>query len=102
MALTVAFICGFEFGPGPIVWLYQSEICNNSATSVNTVVNWMWTLNASIVVLPLFTALEGYLWLLYAILSTFGLFYMMKYMKETRGVSKDKLKSLYYRPDKTE
>lgn len=29
MVLTVAFIFGFEFGPGPIVWLYLSEICNN-------------------------------------------------------------------------
>ena len=27
--LVVAFIFGFEFGPGPIVWLYLSEICND-------------------------------------------------------------------------
>lgn len=27
---------------------------------------------------------------------------MMKYMKETRGVPKDKLKRLYYKTDKTE
>ena len=69
---------------------------------MNTVVNWMWALNACIVVPFLFNALKGYLWLLYAICSTFGLVYMMKYMKETRGVPKDKLKRLYYKTDKTE
>ena len=33
--LTIAFIFGFEFGPGPIVWLYLSEICDDKATSVD-------------------------------------------------------------------
>lgn len=27
--LVIGFICAFEFGPGPIVWLYNSEICND-------------------------------------------------------------------------
>lgn len=27
--VTIAFICMFEFGPGPIAWLYISEVCNN-------------------------------------------------------------------------
>ena len=46
--MTVSFICAFEFGPGPIVWLYISEICNNKATSVGTVMNWFWTLTVSV------------------------------------------------------
>ena len=48
LGMAVAFICAFEFGPGPIVWLYISEICNNKATSVGTVVNWFWTLLISV------------------------------------------------------
>jgi len=47
--LVIAFIIGFEFGPGPIVWLYLSEICNDKATSVNTVMNWFWTLVISFI-----------------------------------------------------
>ena len=27
--LVIGFIVAFEFGPGPIVWLYVSEICND-------------------------------------------------------------------------
>ena len=27
--LVIAFIVAFEFGPGPIVWLYNSEVCND-------------------------------------------------------------------------
>jgi len=57
MVLTVTFIFAFEFGPGPIVWLYISEICNDSATSVNTVVNWLWTLAMSISTLFIFNAI---------------------------------------------
>ena len=57
--LTVIFIFGFEFGPGPIVWIYLSEICNDKATSVNTVVNWFWTLVVSISTPLLFNARGG-------------------------------------------
>lgn len=48
LVLTVSFICAFEFGPGPIVWLYISEVCNDKATSVGTVMNWLWTLIVSL------------------------------------------------------
>lgn len=95
MVLTVAFIFGFEFGPGPIVWLYLSEICNNQATSVNTVVNWTWTLIISISTPLLFRAMNGYVWLLYGCTSIIGLLYICKFMKETRGVPKDAQKRLY-------
>ena len=29
LVMVVVFVCAFEFGPGPIVWLYISEICND-------------------------------------------------------------------------
>ena len=48
LAITVTFICAFEFAPGPIVWLYVSEICNDKATSIATNVNWFWTLVISV------------------------------------------------------
>lgn len=87
--LVVAFIFGFEFGPGPIVWLYLSEICNDQATSVNTVVNWAWTLVISVGTPPLVTALEGYVWLLFGITCTLGFFFVVFVMKETKGLTKD-------------
>ena len=48
LIMVVAFVCAFEFGPGPIVWLYISEICNDKATSVGTMINWFFTLLMSL------------------------------------------------------
>ena len=95
--LTVIFIFGFEFGPGPIVWIYLSEICNDKATSVNTVVNWFWTLVVSISTTLLFNALDGWIWLLFGCISTLGFIYVLLFMKETKGVSKDAVKRLYHK-----
>ena len=96
ITMTVFFIIGFDIGPGPILWLYMSEICNNKATSVNTLVQWLWSLSVSLATPVIFEAIEGYLWLVYCIASTIGLIYMFIFMKETRNIPKDKVKRLYY------
>ena len=46
--MVIAFVCAFEFGPGPIVWLYISEVSNDKAASVATFINWVFTLIVSI------------------------------------------------------
>ena len=46
--MVIAFVCAFEFGPGPIVWLYISEVSNDKAASVATFINWVFTLIISI------------------------------------------------------
>ena len=48
LIMVVVFVCAFEFGPGPIVWLYISEICNDKATSVGIFINWVFTLTISL------------------------------------------------------
>merc|ERR1712051_580505 len=75
LAMTILFICAFEFGPGPIVWLYISEICNDKATSVGTVMNWFWTLTVSTLSPFLINdwLTEGKTWLLFVGLSIIGL-----------------------------
>lgn len=62
---------------------------------MNTVVNWAWTLVVSISTPLLFNALTGYVWLLFGITCTLGFFYVLIMMKETKGVSKEKVKRLY-------
>lgn len=47
IAMTLAFICFFEFSSGPIVWLYMAEIMQDKATSVATVMNWTISLIVS-------------------------------------------------------
>ena len=93
--MTIAFIFGFEFGPGPVVWLYLSEICSNKATSVNTVVNWIWTLVISVSTPILFKHIEGWTWFIFGCTSILGLVYLLPTMKETKGVPADKVKLIY-------
>ena len=97
IALTVIFLFGFQTGPGPIVWLYISEICNDQATSVDTVVNWTWTLIISVTVLPLNNSLHNYTWLLFCLTNILGFIYVVIFMEEAMGLSKEQAKSLYYK-----
>lgn len=102
MVLLITFIFAFEFGSGPVVWLYLSEICNDKATSVNTVVNWIWTLLVGAILPPILNnAMDGYVWLMFGCFSAIGFVYIAVTMKETMGVPKDKLKTLYNKSNKT-
>lgn len=94
--LTIAFIVGFEIGLGPIVWLYLSEICNDKATSVNTVVSWALNLLVSLTTPLLAEVLDnGSLWFLYGCTCMGGLIYICVFMKETKGLSEGQIKALY-------
>lgn len=64
---------------------------------MNTVVNWAWTLIVSISTPLLVKALNGYVWMLFGITCTLGFLYVLLMMKETKGVSKEKVKRLYYK-----
>ena len=96
LGAVVAFVFFFEFGPGPIVWLYISEICNDKATSVNTFINWVFTLTVSLGTNTLLTTWpKDFTWMLFAIISLVGLVFQLVFMKETRGLSEEQVKRLY-------
>lgn len=101
LIFAIGFICAFEFGPGPIVWLYISEICNDKATSVGTVVNWFWTLVVSVLAPFLINdwLTDGKTWLLFGSLSIVGLLFIIFFMKETRGKSEEEVKRLFRKDD---
>ena len=40
----VIFIVMFELGPGPIAWLYMSEVLNEKGVAMGTFINWTLTL----------------------------------------------------------
>lgn len=44
LIFCLAFVAAFEFGPGPIVWMYMSEIMNDKGVSIGTLLNWTFTL----------------------------------------------------------
>ena len=69
--MVVLFVCAFEFGPGPIVWLYISEICNDAGASAATSVNWVFTLIISIITPYMLNEwFHGYTWPIIAVAST--------------------------------
>ena len=93
--LSVIFIIGFELGSGPVCFVYIAETNNNTGTSLNGVVQWVWTLVVSIITPPINSAFGGWQWLLYSSLSAIGLIYFMIVMKETRLLPKDQVQHLY-------
>ena len=87
--LTFVFLLGFNAGTGPILWIYIAESCNDTACSLNTVVNWVLSLVVSIYTPPMLDYFKGYSWLICGVLSIIQLVYIGFYMKETKGLSKD-------------
>lgn len=44
LVTTLIYVAAFEFGPGPVVWMYMSEIMNDKGVSIGTFLNWLFTL----------------------------------------------------------
>lgn len=81
------FVMAFEFGPGPVLWIYMSEILNDKALSIATLLSWTFTLLVGLVVPVLMEQIHGYTFILFAALSTFATLFTYVYMKETRGLT---------------
>jgi hypothetical protein len=44
LVMCLGFVVCFEFGPGPVVWMYMSEIMNDTGVSMGVFINWFLTL----------------------------------------------------------
>jgi MFS family permease len=44
LIMCLLFIAVFEFGPGPIAWIYMSEVMNEKGVAMGTFLNWFFTL----------------------------------------------------------
>ena len=100
MALVVAgtYIGFFECGHGNIYWQYVAEISNDKSTSVTTVLNWFCMLAYAIISpflvnnwLP-----DGKTWLFFAISSFLFYFFIIFFVKETKGKTEEQVKKLYW------
>lgn len=93
----LAFIAFFEFSSGPITWLYMSEIMQDKATSIGTVLNWLVTLVVSAIT-PSITDPESnipYIFYSVGALTVCGALFMIVFMKETKGKTQKELEELY-------
>ena len=69
IVFVAGFIFSFEFGSGPIPWLYMAEIMTNKAMSAGVVTNQVFTLLISVATPTLNTALGGWLYIIFGIIS---------------------------------
>lgn len=95
--LTLCFISFFEFSIGPVMFLYIAEITVELGVTAATLIFWAIIIIFGMLTTYLFSALTpaGVYFLLTGI-SVFGLLFMIFIIKETKGKSKEDLKSLYY------
>lgn len=104
IAMVITFICVFESTSGPITWLYISEIMQDKASGLATGLNWLFACLVSAgVPYGVYYLTDtnknlnqiGYLFLLFAILTSFGTVFILYFMKETRGKTKYEIEQVY-------
>ena len=94
--LTMAFVCAFEFAPGPIVWLYMGEILNDKGISVAVFLNWTLTMMVGLLTPSLINAINvGPTFILFGIFNTLAAIFIFCFMKETKGLTDQEVKKLY-------
>mmetsp|Transcript_4745 Transcript_4745/g.8115 ORF Transcript_4745/g.8115 Transcript_4745/m.8115 type:complete len:357 (-) Transcript_4745:224-1294(-) len=99
IATTMIFIALFEFGPGPILVIYCSEILTDIGMSLALVMNWTVNLAISLITPSLINAIGtdniGYIFIVMGCLTFLGATFMVKFMKETKGKSKAEIAQLF-------
>lgn len=100
VVLIMIFITVFEFGPGPITWLYNAEILQDKANSIATVVNWVMTLVVSACIPGVIDSIGvgniGYIFIFVGILTTCGFLFMFVFMLETKGKTTQQIEDMFY------
>lgn len=67
----------FEFGPGPVIWIYMSEIMNGKGVAVATFVNWTFTLIMGIITPKLYDKLNQFSFLIFAATCALGFLFVL-------------------------
>lgn len=86
----VLYIAAFACGLGPVFWVLVGELFPPSAratgSSASTTVNWLANFVVGLVFLPVVDAIgQGPTFWIFAVICAFGLFFVLRYVPETRG-----------------
>lgn len=92
---VIVFIVMFEFGPGPIGWIYMSEVMNQNGVAVGTFINWLFTLIMGVVTPSLFNSLDTKAFYIFAGTCGLGCVFCYVFVKETKGLNEAELMNLY-------
>lgn len=88
------FFMIFEFGPGPVCWIYMSEVANDKGVAVATALNWTFTLLYSLSIFGLKNQ-DSYLKYLLSVPCGLAAIMVFFFVKETKGLSEQELQKLY-------
>lgn len=87
LTATILFIILFELGPGPICWLYMSEIMNEKGVAVGTFINWSFTFLTGLITPILFNYLGQRTFLIFSCTCCIGFLFVCIFIKETKGLN---------------
>lgn len=92
---TLCYVAAFEFGPGPVPWLYMGEIMTNEGLQVAVFINWLFTLIIGVVTTPWQKAMPAGIFYVFGLICLLQSIFYYFFMKETKGLSQDQVKMLY-------
>ena len=96
LAMTLLFVCAFEFAPGPVTWLYMGEIMTTESMTVGVFLNWLVTLVIGLVTPSLLAGLgASSTFFGFGVLNLLGALFYLVFMKETRGLNQAEVKKLF-------
>ena len=97
--LVMLFIVLFEFSSGPITWLYMSEIMQDKALSIATVLNWVINLIISVVIPGLVKDIGpdniGWIFIFCGGTTVLGTLFIAFFKKETKGKTSQQIEALF-------
>ena len=95
LIFVLFYVASFEFGPGPVVWMYMSEIMNDKGVSIGTLLNWTFTLIIGLITPLMFNNIKAGTFIVFGVLCGLGTLFVFFFMKETKGLSDSDVKKLY-------
>ncbi len=81
------FLVMFQWGPGPITWIYMSEVMNNKGVAVGTSINLTLTLCFALFTKPLFNSLNAWTFIMFGAIQAVAGIFLIFFMKETKGLT---------------
>jgi hypothetical protein len=97
LIMTMLFVAAFEFGPGPILWLYNGEILEENAISVAVFLNWLFVMIIGLLTPSLMESWlgSGPTFIMFGLFNIAGVAFLYFFMKETKGLTDAEVKRLY-------
>jgi len=99
IVMVLVFTAFFEFSIGPILWLYLAEILPPTGLGIAVFLNWAVVILISLLTPLMISWSKVFTFLMYCGFCIVGGFFVLIFIKETKGKSKESLKTLYTKGD---